>query len=146
MFKAILAPVDGTQGSSKALEVAAQVAGRFEAKIHLLFVVEPYILPYPTGFSYQELINNATQMGQDVVEAAAEELLQKGVKHVEKHTLQGHPAPTILECVERFSIELIVIGTHGRRGLDRILLGSVAEEVVRRSHVPVLSVHLRDEA
>lgn len=144
MFQNVLVPVDGSKGSSKALHLTAEIAKKFGAKVFLLFAVEPPGMLYPPGLSYVDLMENTTKWGREIVGEAAERLQEEGLTQVEQHVREGHPAQVILEAAQEWAIDLIVMGTHGRRGLDRMLLGSVAEEVVRLSQVPVLTVRLRN--
>ncbi len=139
MFNKILVPTDGSKGSERALQVAAEVAQRFGSKVVLVFVAEPPGMLYPPGLSYVDLMDSTTKWGREIVGSAAETLEKNGVA-VERHVREGHPAQVILESIEEWAVDLVVMGTHGRRGLDRVLLGSVAEEVVRRSKAPVITV------
>lgn len=144
MFKKILVPVDGSEGSDKALRTAAEIAQRFKAKVYLLFVAEPPGMLYPPGLSYVDLMENTLKWGKEIAAQATERLRQAGIGQTESHVREGHPAQAILDSVAEWAIDLVVMGTHGRRGLDRVLLGSVAEEVVRRCPVPVITVRLRN--
>jgi len=142
MFDKILVPIDGSKGSERALQVAAEVAQRFGSKVVLVFVAEPPGMLYPPGLSYVDLMDSTTKWGREIVGSAAEKLQKGGISEVEKHVREGHPAQVILDSVAEWKVDLVVMGTHGRRGLDRVLLGSVAEEVVRRSPVPVITVRV----
>ncbi|MFQ6117464.1 MAG: universal stress protein [Candidatus Bipolaricaulia bacterium] len=82
------------------------------------------------------------QAGEWIVQKTAEEFIARGVEEVESEVRDGHPAEVILDYVQEKGIDLIVMGTHGRRGLDRLLLGSVAGEVVHRAMVPVMTVRM----
>lgn len=84
------------------------------------------------------------QERQRVLEKAAKVIRQCGVAEVETVLRTGTPAKAILDFVDEAKIDLIVMGTHGRRGLDRVLLGSVTEEAVRLSKVPVMTVRMRN--
>jgi len=142
MFKTLLVPVDGSKSSPSLLNLAAETATAFGAKIKLLYVVEPlpeqFITMHIDDFGMMQKVANG------IIEDALKQLNQAGIleSNIESHTLEGDPASMIIKCAEDWSIDMIVMGTHGWRGLDRLLLGSTAAEVVRRSHVPVLSVRL----
>jgi nucleotide-binding universal stress UspA family protein len=82
------------------------------------------------------------QEGQRILEKTADVIRKSGVEEVETVLKTGTPAKAILDFVDEAKIDLIVMGTHGRRGLDRVLLGSVTEEVVRLSRVPVMTVRM----
>ncbi|MCC6751068.1 MAG: universal stress protein [Deltaproteobacteria bacterium] len=143
----ILVPVDFSDASSAAVTYAAFLARRFEAGIVLLHVWEPphllvpeVVLAPPEG-PPQTLAEFATahadrQMTELVAELGAE---LRG--RVQVMVEVGHPATRIVEVARRASSDLIVMGTHGRHGLSRLLLGSVAQNVVRRAPCPVLTVH-----
>jgi nucleotide-binding universal stress UspA family protein len=77
-----------------------------------------------------------------ILEKTADVIRKSGVEEVETVLKTGTPAKAILDFVDEAKIDLIVMGTHGRRGLDRVLLGSVTEEVVRLSRVPVMTVRM----
>lgn len=144
MYKHILCPVDGSEGSGKALHEAAKLATQFDAKIFLLHVREP-----PTAVDYMAYADPdptaQIEFGQKVLEESSQQLKEKGVEQVEMVMQEGQPAHLILNYVEDVDIDLIVMGTHGRRGLDHMLMGSVAEKVVRLSPVPVMTLQLRSK-
>lgn len=142
MFKHILVPVDGSQGSQKALELAVEQARKFGAKVFVLFVVESPGRFFSPGYSYADLIESTRKWGNEVVAQVSEQLHRAGLKAFDAYVEDGLPAQVILQRAKDWEADLIVMGTHGRRGLDRLLLGSVAEEVVRCSPIPVLTVRL----
>ncbi len=143
MFKKILVPTDGSRGVEKAINCATAIALAFDAKVYLLLVVEPPALLFEyANVAEKQIIEAMQQEGQRVLEKAAEVIRQSGVAEVETVLRTGMPAKAILDFVDEAKIDLIVMGTHGRRGLDRVLLGSVTEEVVRLSKVPVMTVRM----
>lgn len=146
MFKNILLPTDGSKGVIKALNCAVAIALQFGAKIHVLFVIEPPVFIFDhQGFSslaVNKVIENLREAGERIVEKTAKLIRKAGVEDVEVAVREGSPAQTVLQYAKKKKIDLIVMGTHGRRGLNRILLGSVAEEVVRTSDVPVMTVRM----
>ena len=143
--KNILVPVDFSECSRHALTYAAELAGRFGAKLDLLHVwdVPPYIPP-------EALVgipgSDSRSLGQLARDHAREEMDKLIAEHAgtlplgEALLQSGDPARTIVDVAERRASDLIVIGTHGRTGLSHLLLGSVAEKVVRRATCPVLTV------
>lgn len=138
-FKHILVPTDFGEVSMHAADVACELAEKFGARLTLFHV---WSLPIPV---YAEGI----AVPIDLVQQAANEALEAEVARIRKRIpaarallISGAPASGIVEAVSEHGCDLVVIGTHGRRGLPRAILGSVAEKVVRRSPVPVLSVHL----
>jgi nucleotide-binding universal stress UspA family protein len=151
MFNKILVPTDGSQGVEKAIKYAAAIAGRFGAEVHILFVAEPFhqMIFYELGDAFpaqvQDIIENMHQLGEKIVEKTAKELVAHGVKDVNGEVRDGHPAEVILDYVQEKGIDLIAMGTHGRRGLNRVLLGSVADEVVHRATVPVMTVRMTEK-
>jgi nucleotide-binding universal stress UspA family protein len=141
-FRRILSPVDFDDNSLAALDVAAQIARDNDGLVLLAHVV-PMIIP-PTG---RPVYIDLYKVHEDLARAKLDEIAQKrlrGVKH-EILTKMGHPAGTILSLARHHATDLIVMATHGRRGFSRVLLGSIAEMVLREAPCPVLSVR-RDGA
>jgi nucleotide-binding universal stress UspA family protein len=142
----ILVPADFSEPSRAALDHAATLARAFGAAIDVLHVWEaPSFAPRASGLvslgagelSLNELIRrNADEELDAFVEAAR----KRGVPVHASRTEPGVPWHTIVDAAKVGNYDLIVIGTHGRTGLPRVLLGSVAENVVRHAHCPVLSV------
>jgi nucleotide-binding universal stress UspA family protein len=139
MAKRILVPVDGSEQASEALSYAlAEFPG---AEIGVINVIDPIDVGYTStvgmpGYSeewYEESKENAETLFEEAQEMADEYGVTLSTK-----TDVGQPAQTIVEYAEEF--DQIVMGSHGRSGVSRILLGSVAETVVRRSPVPVTVV------
>lgn len=143
----ILVPVDFSEGSLGLINYALQLARPFNAELELLHVWEPpqYVAPdllvAAPGW-------NAQSLEQVAIEAATKELNELAAKVKEaprplKHRVAvGEAASTVLRIAEEGKYDLIIMGTHGRRGLPRLLLGSVAQKIVARAHCPVLTVHL----
>lgn len=139
----ILVPIDFSPGSISALEYALELAGDVEASVTALHIVEPIpaILAYPTGSS-------ASIVPGDVEAQAVEELAafvapaeERAGAKVELRVELGEAAETITRVGESGHYDLIVMGTHGRTGIARVLLGSVAQSVVRLCSRPVLTLH-----
>lgn len=111
----------------------------YGAEIHLLHVVEEVALPgaygmEPISFVVPEIIQSTETALADMVKE------EVGYEHVRVESVAGYPATTILDYIDEHDIDLVTIATHGRTGLDRLLLGSVAEKVVRRAACPVFTV------
>ncbi|EFW91638.1 UspA domain protein [Haladaptatus paucihalophilus DX253] len=142
MYERILLPTDGSVSTDKAVEQALNLADAYGASLHVLSVVDRTIVPpdVRSDILYDELEDECADAVSDV-EAAANEA---GVD-VETTVLRGTPHRVILDYADKNDIDCIVMGTHGRRGLDRYLLGSVTEKVVRLSEVPVLTVRMNEE-
>lgn len=145
IFKHILVPTDFHAASGTALELAVSMAQAFDAKITLLHVWEVPIYPYMDFMLNSSLI---TRVEDAAVKGLAEALeqLQKKLPTAQSKLKTGLPWEGVLEAINELGADLVVMGTHGRRGLSRLTLGSVAERVVRLSRVPVLSVHAPSES
>ncbi len=145
----ILVPVDFSEGSLGLVNYALQLARPFNADLELVHVWEPpqYVAPdllvAAPGWSSQSL-------EQVAVDAATKELnelvakVKEAPRPIKHRVVVGEAASTIQRIAEEIKADLIIMGTHGRRGLPRLLLGSVAQKVVARAHCPVLTVHLYD--
>ncbi|QKY15958.1 universal stress protein [Halorubrum sp. CBA1229] len=144
MYDDILLPTDGNDGIAAAANHAETIADRFDATVHVLSVVDTRNrFESPTGGLSVEAWTDAEH---DRAERAVEDAV--AMLHddlpVETATVEGVPKATILDYVEDERMDMVVMGTHGRTGLDHYLIGSVAEKVVRRSPVPVVTVRLSD--
>jgi len=143
-FKKILFPVDLSEVSPKLVEFARTVAQRFDAELHVINVTRP-LLAQSQGidFSHEgiEKIRESyyQKMGEQLDQFVAEHLAGYG-KIVTAH-LQGDPSDGILHYIKENGISLVIMGTHGRKGLDKILFGSVAQRIVQMSPVPVMTVN-----
>jgi nucleotide-binding universal stress UspA family protein len=137
MVKHILVPTDFGEPAERALELAIELAKRFEAKLTLLHVYTLPWLPYPTRlvFPMAEL-TTAAQRALDVVLTQARGRYDR----CEGLVQGGSPDERIVRAAKDSGADLIVMGTHGRSGVSRFMLGSVAERVVRLSPIPVLTV------
>jgi len=140
MYDQILVPTDGSEHAQRATEHGAVVANAFDATLHLLSVVDVSAAagPFSAGGveeSYVEQLTDASESELAEIEAGIER-----VDAVETAVISGRPSAGILEYVDDNDIDLVCMGTHGRRGLRRFLTGSVTERVVRLSPVPVLTV------
>lgn len=138
-IRRIMVPIDFSGPSQLALDHAKELAMTYGAEIHLLHVVEEVALPgaygmEPISFVVPEIIQSTEKALAEMVE---EEI---GYEHVRVESVAGYPATTILDYIDEHAIDLVAIATHGRTGLDRLLLGSVAEKVVRRAACPVFTV------
>lgn len=140
----ILAPTDFSVPSRHALKYASELAKRFDAKLHLVTVVENLIPLVPEAgmlFTQQaERLEEQQKAARHALEkmSADPELLPLKPR---LHVLAGGAPAEILALAKLHDIDLIVIGTHGRTGLSHLLMGSVAERIVRLSPCPVLTVH-----
>jgi len=143
----ILLPTDFSEHSQEAAAYACEFADRFESELHVLHVLqdivalvpEPGLAFPPSGDYMQELKESADQA---LLQIPGEEAA-KG-KSIVRTTLQGPPFVKIVRYAKEHDIDLIVMGTHGRSGLAHVLMGSVAERVVRKAPCPVLTVRPSD--
>ncbi|MUW14757.1 universal stress protein [Halorubrum sp. CBA1125] len=142
LYDRILVPTDGSEEGERAVSHALDLAAVHGAGIHALYVVDTA--------SYAGMPMESTWEGVgDLLRGDAEEAVKQvealaegtGVD-VETAVVEGTPSREILRYAEDNDCDLVVMGTHGRGGIDRLLLGSVAEKVVRGSTVPVLTVRL----
>ncbi|RQH00466.1 universal stress protein [Natrarchaeobius oligotrophus] len=135
-YDEILFPTDGSEGSMTAFEHAIAQARLHDARLHVLYVVDT---TYAGVGSMDAAITALRERGETTVEDVAERAQAAGIEVV-RHVGEGDPYRTIIGYADEREIELIVMGTSGRSGLDRYLLGSVAEKVVRTADAPVLTV------
>ncbi|WP_396612969.1 universal stress protein [Haloferax sp. S1W] len=145
MYNHILFPTDGSDCADEALGHAIEHAQQYDATIHALYVADVRDVGHAAPAISGDRIRQALlDSGNEVLERVASKARESGVT-VETTVSEGTPASVILDHADHDDIDLVVMGTHGRSGLDRYLLGSVAERVVRGSSVPVLTVRQDDE-
>lgn len=144
MYKRILVPVDGSSASLRGLHEAVRFAQGSHATLKLVHIVDELIMEngYAPALFHERLIEALRDAGRKVLAAAEEVVAQANVALESEliETMGGRAADTIVDQAQRWSADLIVMGTHGRRGLRRLALGSDAELVLRSSPVPVLLV------
>jgi len=145
-IKRILFATDFSDNSKYALTFAISFAQKYDAMLYILHVIQQP--SYPLGM-YAEISFDAmdkfSQSISDAVEKEIQTLKEKDLKGYPKYEcmiVHGTPFLEILRTAKEKNVELIVVGTHGRTGLDHVLFGSTAEKVVRRAPCPVLSVRL----
>jgi nucleotide-binding universal stress UspA family protein len=142
-IKRILFPVDFTQNSSKILPYVLSVAEKYNATIYLVHVVEDFAQWggfYVPHIPFEQFHEEALKGAERTLDRVCGEQLQS-CPNFQKKILSGDPAQRILETIESEKIDLVVMGTHGRKGLEAVFFGSVAENVVKKSPVPVLTVN-----
>jgi|SRR5579863_3856623 len=151
----ILIAVDESKYSEHAAEYGFELAHFYKADVGLVNIVEPVVMPATgadmvTGTIFEPPITSDPEFIH-IQKEASENIIGQTIKHfagdlkVTQFSEYGSTAEGILSCSNQFNADLIVIGTHSRTGLDRLLLGSVAEDIVRHSLVPVLVVPFKDE-
>ena len=139
MYDEVLLPTDGSPGVERAIEEAVGIASATGARLHAIYVVEPL---YWSEVNAERLLEALEEEGERATAAVAERAEAAGVEVVTA-VRRGYPAEQVGEYADEEGIDLIVMGTHGRRGLSRMLLGSTTERVVRAADVPVLTVRMR---
>ena len=141
MYERILLPTDGSRGTNRAVDQALDLAAETGAELHVLFVVED--LPYAPEMMDGEIEARLRAIGEEAIKEIRDRADDKDIA-LETAIEDGVPHRSILEYADDKDVDLIVMGTQGRSGLDRYLLGSVAERVVRGSEAPVLTVRVGD--
>ena len=143
MFEHILVPVDGSSTARQAIDKALVIAEKFKSMVTLIYVIDPYAFTgVGTDFSYgqSEYLSAATAEAQDALGSATRIFEEHGVP-VKGSVVEGHTVyRSILDAAQAASADLIVMGSHGRRGLEKIVLGSVTTQVLTHAHLPVLVV------
>jgi nucleotide-binding universal stress UspA family protein len=145
MYNRILVPVDGSTTSSKGLAEAIELAHGSRARLMLVHVVDELILDsggYDLTPVYSRIIESLREAGRRVLASAESAARQREIPVESRlvETFGGRAADQIVDAARQWNADLIVMGTHGRRGLRRLALGSDAELVLRTSPVPVLLV------
>ena len=134
----ILAPIDFGQASDHALTTAIQLAGVLKARVTLLHVVQNPMMPSPhTGIGLAQYLDEVEAQARQSLAECARRVQAAGLS-CETVTQLGSPFQAIIDYASDQQADLIVMGTHGHTGLQHMLLGSVAERVVRLSPCPVL--------
>ncbi|MBP1922502.1 nucleotide-binding universal stress UspA family protein [Halorubrum alkaliphilum] len=138
MYDEILVPTDGSPASDAAIEHAIDLAAQYGARLHALYVVDG--AAYSTLEAGSEIVVEALRSeGETATQRVADAAADAGIDTTTTVTT-GTAYQSIRDYVAENGIDMIVMGTHGRKGLDRYLLGSVTERVVRTADVPVLTV------
>jgi len=140
MYDRMLVPTDGSDPASAATEHALTIAERFDATVHALYVVDTDGIAHEAPELGLGALRDALRReGESATAAVADGGDERGVD-VTESVAEGVAEDAIVDYADDEDIDLIVMGTHGRRGLDRYLVGSVTERVVRRTDVPTLVV------
>jgi nucleotide-binding universal stress UspA family protein len=154
LFGKILVPMDGSEHSLKALEMATQIARKFQGKITLLHAysvsVQPIMMPEPTalgspsvpiltGAEVSRLVEVAREVGNRILSDGEEKAKAKQVE-VEKMLVEGHAVQEIVKAAIEGNFDLIVVGARGISHIKEILLGSVTDGVIHHARCPVLVI------
>lgn len=149
MFERILVPLDGSRFSGRALTYAIEIAKRFNSEVSLIEVVTPTTPEQVTSLSAE-----ATQIAKEAAQSQDRRHIERAKRYLSKklqevtahgargsyHTVLGDPAKTIIGFCQKESVGLVIMTTSGKGRLKRAILGSVADEVVRESGIPVLAI------
>ncbi|QSX00295.1 universal stress protein [Haloterrigena alkaliphila] len=138
MFDTVVVATDGSESVKRAVDVALDLADRFDAEVHALSVVDASEVDASPQQLRDEL-RTALETTADAALATVEERADEGLE-IDTAVREGRPAGEICEYAREIDADLIATGTRGRHGENRLLLGSVAERIVRTSPVPVLTV------
>jgi nucleotide-binding universal stress UspA family protein len=140
----VLVPTDGSEAAAVAIEHGVAIAAAVDARVHAVTAVDVGELgtgpDYPQGSELREYL---ADRGAEATEAIATRAEEAGLTAV-TDVREGPPAKTLLAYADEHDVDLIVMGTHGRTGLNRYLLGSTTERVIRHSDAPVLAVNARE--
>ena len=142
-IKKILFPLDLTENSSKILPYVLSISEKYNSIVYLLHVVQDLnkwgklYVPHP---SMDKLQNEANEAARKAMDTVGEYQLQC-CPNFQNKFVSGDAADEILKVLESEDIDLLIMGTHGRKGLEHVIFGSVAEKVVKKSPVPVLSIN-----
>jgi nucleotide-binding universal stress UspA family protein len=140
-YERVLVTTDGSSPAEAAVDHAVAVADAYEATLHVLSVVDISVVAGgPTSAPPVDILDELQEQATTATDRVAERAREAGVDVVTE-VREGFPGPGLLDYAEEASIDLIAMGTHGRTGVDRLLLGSTTERTIRRATVPVMSVH-----
>lgn len=148
MYRNILVPIDGSETANLGLEEAIRLAQSQGGRIRLVHIVNEFLPLAPTLYSANivSVMETIRKAGESALEAAEAAVRRAGVE-VDTRLVEapgGQAGANVVEQAIEWPAELIVCGTHGRRGIRRVVLGSDAEYIVRRTPVPVLLVRSRE--
>jgi len=141
MYKRILVPVDGSETSNRALVAALQLARESDGGVRIVHLLDEMI--YFTGYEYSAVVlEEVRKQAQKCVDDALEMAKAAGVPADSRllDVAGARLGEVVAEQARDFDADLVVVGTHGRRGISRVVMGSGAEEVIRLAPVPVLAV------
>jgi nucleotide-binding universal stress UspA family protein len=143
VYTDVLIPTDGSEQAKQAAIRGVDLAEQYDATVHIIYVIEHL----PTELAVHEYdentMNDLEQAGTEITGELTARAVEREVDAVDD-TLHGIPHREILDYAAMHDIDLIVLGTHGRTGVKRLLLGSVAEKIVRLAEVPVLTVRMTE--
>lgn len=153
MYERILVPTDGSKVAQAAVDHAVDIAEKYGAEVHALFIADTDAIAYGLGTEQVDRIRQGnfqgmTELREDAEAATGyvkEQAEAVGLSVVERHA-GGQPHDMIADYAKENDVDLVVMGSHGRSGVRRVLLGSVTERTLRSTRVPVLVVdYVKDD-
>jgi nucleotide-binding universal stress UspA family protein len=141
-LRSILVPTDFSETSDKALDFAIELAQKFDASVVVMHAYEIPVIGFPDGslVATADVASRIQEAGKKGLEQSLSTRSGRGVK-VTSVLREGRADEEIRSLAEELKVDMIVIGTHGRKGIARALLGSTAENVVRTVTIPILTIH-----
>jgi nucleotide-binding universal stress UspA family protein len=143
-IQSILCPIDFSEASKNAFRYACEFAKAMGSKIILLNVIEPRPMAADMTLNYIPLEEDLVNAAREDFEPLVQEVKSKGIA-VQADVMIGVPSDMILSQATDFDASLLIMGSHGKTGLSRLLMGSVAEAVVRKAKIPVLIVKAEEK-
>ncbi len=143
-IKTILFPTDFSNGARAAMDHAVSLASDYKARLILLYVIQDISIAewyIPSSLSVTDLVEDMQRSAEKEMDKWAAEVSAR-INGVEKLVVRGVPFVEIIKTAKERNADLIVIGTHGRTGINHMLFGSTAEKVVRKAPCPVLTVRI----
>jgi nucleotide-binding universal stress UspA family protein len=149
MYTRILVPVDGSAASAQGLVEAIELARHLKARMWLVHVVEPWVMVTPETIvpaTVHEVADSIRSVGAALLEECKKKVTNAGIEVGTEliESIGGSAGECVVKKTKEVKADLIVCGTHGRRGVRRLLMGSDAEYIVRRAPVPVLLVRSQE--
>lgn len=139
--KLILVPIDFSANAEHALDYACALAQKLGSTVHLVHAIASPPSALQVALT-EDILENLVKEHREELDKLAQ--ARRGVASFGAATVEvGDPRDTIVEAAQKLGADLIVMGTHGRRGLSRVVMGSVAEDVIRRAPCPVLTVRAK---
>jgi nucleotide-binding universal stress UspA family protein len=139
MYESILVPTDGSEGATRAAEHALEIAELHDATVHVLYVVDVRMSPIDETMDHDEVVELLEEVSGKPTTPVVEQAHDRGIAVIEEVRI-GVPYETIRTYITEQEIDLVVMGTHGRTGLEHTLLGSTVDRIVRTVDVPVLTL------
>ena len=150
-MKRILVPLDGSRLAEQALPFAMTLADALDSRLFIIRVIDipaivtPAMYPEIAPVQMVEIRDQAREDAETFLQDKRDDLSRKGFD-VESVLVEGSPAEQVIQYTEKANIDLVVMSTHGRSGLSRWALGSVADRIVRHGHCPVMLIRARNDA